>query len=164
MTDQKSDNLRVRPRDGNNIVQLFQLPLQLVVVANDSVVHDCDAPAMIEMWMRINVRLVSMGRPASMSDGDIVVVLRCTLHGHALDAVATESVRAGELSAYPDGFVLFILGNRDNSTGVISATFQYLQALDADGSRLGSVTKVANDATALVCLGLTRGLHLLIKV
>ena len=124
--------------------------------------YERDTSSMVKMWMRVDICLVTVSGPASMADSHIVIMLCGSLDGHAFDAITAKSVRAGEFSADPDCLVLFIFSNRDDTAGVISATFQDLQTLDAYWSSLGPITKVANDATALVGLSLL-GFDLLVK-
>ena len=131
---------------------LFQLYLKLVVVPDDAIVHDGDSSTMIEMRMSIDIRLVTMRGPSSVPDRHVMIMLRGTLHRHALDAVTTESVRASKLSTDPLSLILLVLGNRNDAAGVVAATFQDLQALDADWSCLRPISKVAHNTAAFIRL------------
>ena len=152
VADEQGYNLGVGARDRYDVVLLFQLYLKLVVVPYDAIVHDGDSSTMIEVWMSIDVRLVTMCGPSSVPDSHVVIVLCGTLNRHALDAVTTESVRASKLSADPLGLILLVLGNRNNAAGIVAATFQNLQALDADWSCLRPISKVAHNTAAFVRL------------
>ena len=70
---------------------LSQLFLELVIVTNNAIMHEGDAAAMIEMWMSIEVGLVTMGCPSCMADSDIMVMPGGALHAHTLDAVTAET-------------------------------------------------------------------------
>ena len=152
VTNQQGYNLGVGARDGHDVVLLFQLNLELVVVADDAVVDDGDSATVIEVRMGIDVRLVTMSGPSRVPDRHVVIMLCRTLHRHALDAISTESVRTGKLSADPLGLVLLVLGNRDDSAGVIAATLQDLQALDANRTGLRPIPKIAYNSAAFVRL------------
>lgn len=152
VTDEQSYNLGVGARDRYDVMLLFQLHLKLVVVSNDAIVHDGDSSTMIEVWMSINVRLVTMCGPSSVPDSHVVIMLCSTLNRHALDAVTTESVGASKLSADPLGLILLVFGYRNDATGVVAATFQDLKALNADWSGLRPISKVAHNTAAFVCL------------
>ena len=46
-----------------------------MVIPNNTVVNNCDTSLVIEVRMSINISLITVGGPASMSDSDVVVVL-----------------------------------------------------------------------------------------
>ena len=118
---------------------LPQLGLKLVVVADDAVVDDGDAATVVEVRVRVDVRLVAVGGPARVPDRHVVVVARRPLHAHPLDAVAAVPVRARELRAHPNRFVLVVARDRDDTAGVVAATLQDLEPLNADRTRLWSI-------------------------
>jgi hypothetical protein len=127
---------------------------EVVVICNDSVVHDSDAFLGVEVRMGVDVGLVSMGSPSGVADGDLVVVSAHSLHLHALDAIASEAVRGSEFSQIKFSLALFILRDRYHSTGVVASAFEDLETLDANWTSLVLVAKVADDTAALVGFGL----------
>lgn len=92
MTYHKGHYLGISLRDRNDVVLLSQLGLQLMVVANDAVMDDSDATSVVEMWMRIDISLVTVSGPAGVPDRHIVVMLGRPLHAHPLDAVTAEAI------------------------------------------------------------------------
>ena len=135
-----------------NIMLFNQLVFQLMVISNDAVVDYSDAPLVIEVRMSIDISLVTVRGPTRMSDRHIVVVLCSTLYSHPLDAVTTKAIRASKLSDAPLRVAFFVAGNRGDTAGVVPSTFQNLQTLDTNGTRLWTISEVSNDTAALVSL------------
>ena len=69
-----------------------QLIFELVIVADNSIMHHSNATSVIKVRMRIHICLVTVGGPPCVPNSYIVVVLRSTLDTDSLDAVASESV------------------------------------------------------------------------
>ena len=58
----------------------FEFSLELVVVSDDAVVDDCDTSTVVKVRMSINIRLITMSSPPRVSNRDIVIMLRSSLH------------------------------------------------------------------------------------
>ena len=71
-----------------------------MIVFNQAIVNKCDPLFLIEVRMCIRVSLVTMRCPPGVSQTYIMLVARRRLKLHALDTVATKSVRRGELSCH----------------------------------------------------------------
>lgn len=131
---------------------LTQLSLELVIVANDSVVNDCDSPTMVEMGVRIDICLVTVRGPPSMTDCHVMIMRLRSLNSHPLYAIAAEPVCRSELSRDPGWLTLFIISDRNDTAAVVATRFKDLKTLDADRACLRAITQVAHDAAAFILL------------
>ena len=91
-----------------------------MVVSNDSIVDDGDAASMVEVRMRIDIGLVTVSSPPSVPNSNVFIMLSRTLNSHALDAVASEAIRASKLGHRPLRLLLFIVVDGDNAAAVVA--------------------------------------------
>ena len=147
-----SDYLCICLRYGRDVINLLQLLLQGVVILDDPIVHYCSPLKSIKVRMCVDICLVAMSCPSSVSDGDIVVVAGCTLDGHPLDAVTAEPLCASELGGLEHRLIGLVVCNGDNSAGVVATGLKDFESLDANFATLVLVTEVANDTTTFVLL------------
>ena len=83
---------------------------------------------LIVMWMCIDISLVPMSSPASMSEANAVIMSASALHLHPLNAVAPESVTRCELSPNEPPILVY----RYDPARVVPTRFKDLQTLDAN--------------------------------
>lgn len=75
----------------------------------------------VEVGMSVDVSFVSVGCPPGVTDSDHVVVRVGSFHGHASDAITTESVGAGKLSQDEGWFPCFkVCGDGNDSAAVVA--------------------------------------------
>ena len=92
-----------------------------MVIADDSIMHNGDSPTMIKVGVCIDICFVTVSCPSCVTDCDVVIVFRSSMDSHALDAISTEAVGAGELGQNPRGLVLCIPGYRHNTARVVAS-------------------------------------------
>lgn len=121
VADEQSDNLCICSRDRNDVVLLTEFILKLVVVSNNSIVDNSDSTAMIEVRMRINISFITVGGPTSMADCDVVIMFGGSLDTHTLDTISTKAIWTCKLGRAPLCLILFVMGDRYNTTGVVAS-------------------------------------------
>ena len=122
-----------------------------MVIADDAIVDQANAVFVIEVRVRINICLISMGCPPCVPDSDVVVVQVSTHYRDSFDAVAAKPVGAGEFCLDEHWLSSFrVICNRYNTAAVVAAGFQNLEALDADRTRFFLRSEVPDNSTALV--------------
>ena len=77
--DPQSDNLGVSLRQRLDPMCLPQLFFELVIVFNESVVNKCDALPLIIVGVCVHVGLITVGRPSSVAQPDVMLVSRSPL-------------------------------------------------------------------------------------
>src|SRR5207245_1559857 len=110
------------------------------IVLDDAVVDDGQSTCAIWMGMRIGVVRASMRRPACMTDAECAFAWTIP--------VFDGSDEIGDLASTTADFELSCGGEHCNACGVVSAIFEFVEAIKQQRSNIGALcTDVTNDTT-----------------
>lgn len=128
--------------------------LQLEVVRDDSVVDKGNAILSIEMWVRVDVCLVSVRGPPGVSNANEIVVFAFALMAQPLNTVAAIPVTRCKLV---DLKLASLVVNGNHAARVVAAGLQDLKTIHADLPGHWIVANVTDDsATFIFLLGFFR--------
>ena len=124
----------------------FQFCTQFYIVLDDAVVDDGQSTCAIWMGMRIGVVRASMRRPACMTDAGRPLD---RLHAFAWTIPALDGGdQIGDFSSTTADFEVSCGGENCNACGVVSAIFEFVEAIKQQRSNIGALcTDVTNDTT-----------------
>jgi hypothetical protein len=103
----------------------------LVVVVDDTIVHQCDGIPITYVGMSIRVVLLTMRRPSRMSDADVTLREHVLLH---LQEVKCRRILLGSFLVHPE---LIVWVDTANASRVITAVLKAGQAVEQERERIG---------------------------